>query len=94
VYTNIQPVVKPVSTGLTTMLNEQSVRSTRLSNRVCQTSCTTRFDNQLNEQCCSFNAVVKPVWQPVLRAGLTTGWMFVYMIQPVVTPVWQPVVSC
>jgi len=26
--------------------------------------------------------------------GLTTGWMFVYTIQPVVKPVVQPVVSC
>jgi len=25
---------------------------------------------------------------------LTTGWMFVYTIQPVVRPVLQPVVSC
>jgi len=24
----------------------------------------------------------------------TTGWMFVYTIQPDVKPVWQPVVSC
>ena len=50
-------------------LNEQSVRSTRLSNRVCQIGCTTLFDNRLNEQCCSFNTVVKPVvkpvWQPI-----------------------------
>ena len=62
----------------------------------CQTRLTTdltnRSDNLLNEQCCSFNAVVKRV------VGLTTGWMFVYTIQPavkpVVQPVWQPVVSC
>ena len=71
----------------------------------CHTSCTTRFDNQLNEQWlfvqhgwmnsgCSFNTVVKPVakpvWQPV--------GCFVYTIQPVVKPVlqpvWQPAVSC
>jgi len=35
----------------------------------CQSGCTIRFDNRLNEQCCSFNTVVKPVvkpvWQPV-----------------------------
>jgi len=41
-------------------------RTTRLSNRVCQTGCTTQFDNRLNEQCCSFNTVVKPVWQLVV----------------------------
>jgi len=30
------------------------------------------------------------------QSGLTTGWMFVYTIQPVVKPVWQPVgcLSC
>jgi len=25
------------------------------------------------------------------QTGLTSGWMFIYMIQPVVKPVWQPV---
>ena len=42
----------------------------------CQTGCTTRFDNWLNEQ-----------WlfvQYSCQTGLTTGWMFVYTIQPVV----------
>jgi len=29
-----------------------------------------------------------------LTTGLTTGWMYVYTIQPVVKPVGQPVVSC
>ena len=62
---------------------------------------------------CSFNRVVKPgcttIWQPAVyiiqpvcqtgcQTGLTTGWMFVYTIQPVVILVWQPdwqqVVSC
>ena len=45
----------------------------------CQTGCTTRFDNRLNEQ-----------WlfvQHSCQTGLTTGWMFVYTIQPVVKPV-------
>ena len=27
----------------------------------CQAGCTTGFDNRSNEQCCSFNTVVKPV---------------------------------
>ena len=52
----------------------------------CQTSCTTQFDNRLNEQ-----------WlfiQHGCQTGLTTGWMFVYTIQLVVKPVVQPVVSC
>jgi len=42
-----------LTTGLTTVLNEQTVRSTRLSNHVCQTGCTNRFDNRLNEWCVS-----------------------------------------
>jgi len=44
----------------------------------CQTGYTTRFDNQLNEQ-----------WLFV-QHGCQSGWMLVYMIQPVV----KPVVSC
>ena len=54
------------------------------------------------------NRVVQPFWQPCwtnslfvqhgCQTGLTTGWMFVYTIQPVVKPVvqpvWQLVVSC
>jgi len=36
--------------------------------------------------------------QTGLTTDLTTGWMFVYTIQPIVKPdvqqVWQPVVSC
>jgi len=49
----------------------------------CQTGCTTRYDNRLNEQ-----------WLFVehgCQTGLTTGWTFVYMIQPVVKLVVQPV---
>jgi len=60
VYTNIQPVLK----GLTNGCIVYTVG--------CQTDCTTRFDNQLNEQWlfvqhswtnsgCSFSTVVKPV---------------------------------
>jgi len=52
-------------------------------------------------------AVVQPFDNRLYRVnkhqtGLTTGWMFVYTIQPVVKqvwqpiwqPVWQPIVSC
>ena len=60
----------------------------------CQTGCTTRFDNRLNEQW----LFVQHGCQTRLRTGFTTGWMFVYTIQlvvkPVVQPVSQPVVSC
>ena len=47
-----------------------------------QTGCTIQFDNRSNEQ-----------WLFV-PPGLTTGWMFVYTIQPVVKQVVEPVVSC
>ena len=53
------------------------------------TGCQTRFYNQLYR-----------VYEHSAgcQTGLTTGWMFVYTIQPVVKPVvqpfWQPVVSC
>ena len=65
VYT-IQPVVKPVvQRGLTTVLNEQTFRSTG-----CQTGLYNRFDKQglttmLNEQPLFVQLVVQP--------GLTTG---------------------
>jgi len=52
----------------------------------CQTGCTTRFDNQLNEE-----------WlfvQHGCQTGCQTSWMFLYTIQPDVNPVWQPVASC
>jgi len=50
----------------------------------CQTGCTTRFDN-LNEQ-----------WLFVQHGSqtvLTTGWVFVYTIQPVVKRVVEPLDS-
>jgi len=49
----------------------------------CQTGCTTRFDNRLNEQW----LFVQHGCQTGCQTGLTTGWMFVYSIQPVVKPV-------
>jgi len=77
----------------------------------CQTGVTTGLTTVLNEQ-----LFVQPVIKPGCTTGLTTGlhdtagcqtrlttgWMFVYTIQPVVKPVgqpvwqqdWQPVVSC
>jgi len=82
-------------TGCTTRfdkrLNEQSVHSTRLSNRFDKHDLTTGCIVYTNIQ-----LVVKQVRQPVRQP--VTGWMFVYTIQPVVKPVvqpvWQPVVSC
>ena len=56
-------------------------------------SCTTRFDDRL------YRVNKHPTGcQTCMTTGLTTGWMFVYTIQPVVKPVvqpvLQPVVSC
>jgi len=73
-------VVKPVRQPAVSCIQTFN----RLSNRVCQTSCTTRFDNRLNE-----HLFVQHGCQSVQH-----GWMFVYTIQPVVKPVVQPVVSC
>jgi len=53
----------------------------------CQTGCTTRFDNRLNEQW----LFVQHGCQTGLTTGLTTVWMFVHTIQPDVKPVVQPV---
>jgi len=86
----------------------QPVWQTRFDNRLnvcihdtagcqtgCQTGLTTGLTTVLNEQ-----LFVQPVVKPCLtnrfdKHGLTTGWMFVYTIQPVVKPVvkrvWQPV---
>jgi len=56
----------------------------------CQTGCTTRFDNRLNEQW----LFVQHGCQTSCQTHLTTSWLFVYTIQPVVKLVVQPVVSC
>jgi len=80
VYT-IQPVVKP-TTGLT--------NGCIVYTAGCQTSCTTRFDNRLNEQW----LFVQHGCQTSCQTRLTTGWMFVYTIQPVVQVVVQTVVLC
>ena len=69
----------------------------------CQTGCTTRFDNRLNEQwlfvqhgcqtSCRFDNRLYRVYehstgcQCGLTTGLTTAWMFVYTIQPIIKPV-------
>jgi len=76
-------------------LFDKPVWQTRFDNRVertatvrstgYQTGLYNRFDNRLYTGYSRFfKPVVKRVWQP----GLTTGWMFVYTIQPVVKPVW------
>jgi len=78
----IQPVVKPVVTGLTTVLNEQPL----FVQPVVKPGCTTG----LTTGCIHDTAIC----QTGCQMGLTTGWIFVYTIQPVVKPVWQQIVSC
>ena len=86
-----------------TRLNEQWL----FVHHGCQTGCTMRFDNWLKEQLfvqhgCQtglYNRFDNGVERTAVRSTrLTTGWMFVYTIQPVVKPVvkpvWQLVVSC
>ena len=77
---SVERTVAVSSSGLTTVLNQQPVRSTRLSNQ---------FNNRL------YRVNNYPTY---CQTSLTTGWMFVYTIQPVVKPVvqpcWQQVVSC
>jgi len=67
--------------GLTTVLNEQTVRSTRLSNRL-----SNRIDNQFDN---GFDNRLYRVYKhlPGCQTGLTTGFA-------VWQPVWQQVVSC
>ena len=94
-YTNIQLVVKPVWPPVW----QTAVSCIQLVVKpVVQPSLATGWRNSD----CSFNTVVKlVVWLYIdyehstsCQTRLTTGWMFVYTIQPVVQPVWQPVVSC
>jgi len=83
-----------------------AVRSTQFSNRVWQQ--VDGLSNRVWQpvERTAVLATRLPVWQPAVRVykhstrcqtslttALTTGWMFVYTIQPVVKPVWQPVVS-
>jgi len=101
----VKPVVQPGTTGWTncgcsfnTVERTVAVRSTRLSNRVV---------HQLNKQSVCSTRLSSRLWNPFdnrlyglyehatgCQTGLTTGWMFVYTIQPVVKLVVQPVVLC
>jgi len=78
--------------GLTTVLNEQIVRSTG-----CQPGLYNRFDNGLDNR---LNVCIHDTagCQTGCQTGLTTGCIVYTYIYPVVKPVWQPVwqqiVSC
>jgi len=71
-----------LSSGLTTVLNEQPL----FVQPVVKLGCTTGFTTG----CIHDTAGC----QTGCQTRLTTGWMFVYTIQPVVKRDWQPVVSC
>jgi len=54
-------------------------------NRQCQST-----EGNSSSPVYTMQPVVKLVWQPAAwckQAGSTTGWIFVYMVQPVVKPV-------
>ena len=74
------------STGCQTRLTTGLTNGCIVYTAGCQAGCTTRFDNQLNEQL----LFVQHGCQTGLATSMTTGWMFVYTIQPVVKPVLQP----
>jgi len=76
VYTNIQPVVKPVWQPY--WQPAVSCIGCIVYTACCQTGCTTRFDNRLNEQPLFVQPVVKPV---VINT----------VVKPAVKRVWQPV---
>jgi len=81
-------------TRLTTGLTNGCIVYTAGCQTGWQPGCTTLFDNRLNKQW----LFVQHGCQTGCQTCLTTGWMFVYTIQPVVKPVvqpvWQPAVSC
>jgi len=85
VYT-IQPVVKPVWQPAVSCIQPVVKPVVQPGLAGCQTGCTTRFDNRLNEQW----LFVQHGCPAGCQTGLTTGLMFVYTIQPVV----NTVVSC
>jgi len=87
----IKPVVKPIWQPAVSCIQP-------VVKPVVQTGLTTGWTNSG----CSFNTVVKLVWQPIDNwlysvnkhpTGCQTSWCF-YTIQPVVKPVVQLVVSC
>jgi len=79
--------VQKHSTGCQTRLTTGLTTCCIVYTAGCQTGCTIRFDNRLNEQRlfvqtgwtnsgCSFNTVFKPVWQPVVscKRGIMNLW--------------------
>jgi len=111
----VNPVVKPVWQPGKMFVYTIQLLSNRLSTGLtngcivytagCQTSCTTRFDNRLNEQWLFVQHGCQTVFvKPVVQRGLTTGWTnsavhSTRLSNRLSNPfdnrsVWQPVVSC
>jgi len=112
VYT-IQPVVNPVWQPVISCIRTFNQLSNPFDNRFdnrllttgcivytagfCQTGCTTRFDNRLNEQWLFVQHVrlSNRVWQLVERTvAVRSTQLSNWLSNRVVQPVWQPVVSC
>jgi len=94
-----------LTTGLTTVLNEQPLSVQPVVKPGCTIGLTTGciHDTAGCQTGCQTGLTTGCIHDTVgcqtgCQTGLTTGWMFVYTIQPVVEPVWQPVrqqvVSC
>jgi len=95
-FTRYNLLSNPCQTRLTTGLTNGCIVYTA----GCQAGYTTRFDNRLNKQCCSFNMVVKPVvkpvwqsvWQPAISCIQTFNRSSNRLYNRV--SVWQPAISC
>jgi len=74
------------TTGCQTCLTTGLKNSCIVYTAGCQSGCTTRFDNRLNEQ-----LFVQHGCQTGWQTRLTTGCIVYTNIQPVVKLVWQPV---
>ena len=82
------------STGCETRLTTSLTNGCIVYTAGCQTGCTTRFDNRLNEQWMFIQHGCQSGCHTRLTTGLTTGCIVYANIQPVVKLDSQPVVSC
>jgi len=85
VYT-IQPVVKPVVQPVWQPAVSCKQTSNRLSNRLSN-GFDNRFDNRVERTAVRSTGCQTELYNWFDKHSLTTGWMFVYTIQPVVKPV-------
>ena len=86
----VQPVVKPsCTTGLTNTVWQPVeclyTRYSRLSRRLSN-GFDNRFDNRVKRTAVHSTGCQTGLYNQFDKHGLTTGWMFVYTIQPVLKP--------